>query len=96
MRGWALFQTPAGIFIAIDAAMIALVAGAVAGRCRGVDTGKRRPTKRGRPTTLDDGRARIAEIPQTGLPALLPWKWNCGPSRNAASRGPCPMVTHYR
>jgi hypothetical protein len=37
MRGWALFQMPAGIFIAIDAAMIALVAGVVAGRCRGVD-----------------------------------------------------------
>ena len=33
---------------------------------------------------LADVLARIAEIPQTSLPDLLPWKWNCGSSRKAA------------
>ena len=33
---------------------------------------------------LADVLARIAEIPQTSLPHLLPWKWNCGSSRKAA------------
>jgi transposase len=33
---------------------------------------------------LADVLARIAEITQTSLPDLLPWKWNCGSSRKAA------------
>jgi transposase len=36
------------------------------------------------PAWLADVLARIAEITQTSLPDLLPWKWNCGSSRKAA------------